>query len=119
MPPAQFWYGTPTLWTALRPDGTWRGLPYQDGVYTQKVFWWHKEYVGSQPRPLLTVTGKRIDGSAGPLLASTPSPGFNDDVGSFVLVLAAIPSAGCWEITGHEEGTSISFVVWVEPTAGT
>src|SRR5438094_6321688 len=36
-PPAdELRYGT----QALRPDGTWNGLPYQDGALTPQVFWW-------------------------------------------------------------------------------
>jgi len=110
-PPAdEFWYGTQALWTALRPDGTWNGLPYQDGAYTQKVFWWSRDYKWESP---LTVTGMRIDGSAPPLRSSPATNAFAEDIGSSILVGVEIPAAGCWEIAGHLKGATVSFVVRV------
>lgn len=112
----RFWYGTPALWTMIGPDGTWEGLPYQGGAYSQKLLWWRMGYVGQPPEPPLTVTGRRIDGSAAPLVASAASNGFEADLGSFMVVGIGIPAAGCWEITGHEAGTDLSFVIWVAAT---
>ncbi len=109
-PFGEFWYGTPALWTLLRPDGTWSGLPYHDGATGQKVFWWSRDYKWESP---LTVTGVRIDGSAPPLSASAATNAFADDIGSSILVGVDIPSAGCWKITGHLKGVDLSFVVWV------
>jgi len=106
----EFWYGTPVLWTSLLSDGTWRSLPYHDGAYTQKVFWWSEGYDWRSP---LTVTGRRIDGSAPPLAASTATNAFADDIGSSILVGVDIPGVGCWEITGHLKGVTLSFVAWV------
>jgi len=94
----------------LRPDGTWSGLPYHDGATGQKVFWWSQGYDWRNP---LTVTGRRIDGSAPPLVASTATNAFAEDIGSSILVGVEIPAAGCWEITGHLNGVTLSFVVWV------
>jgi hypothetical protein len=108
-----FWYGTPALWTALRRDGTWE-LPYNDGAYGQKVFWWRQGYDWrGEPQPPLTVTGRRIDGSAGPLVASSATNAFAKDIGSAMLVGVRIPAAGCWQVTGRIEGADLSFVVWV------
>ena len=106
----EFRYGTPALWTALRLDGTWNGLPYQDGAYTQKVFWWSRDYDWKSP---LSVTGTRIDGSAPPLRSSPATNAFAEDIGSSILVGVEIPAAGCWEITGHLRGATLSFVVLV------
>lgn len=109
-----FWYGTPALWTALRRDGTWKGLSYNDGAYGQKVFWWRQGYDWrSEPQPPLTVTGWRIDGSAGPLGASSATNAFASDIGSAMLVGVRIPAAGCWQVTGRIQGGELSFVVWV------
>jgi len=94
----------------LRPDGTWRGLPYHDGAYTQKVFWWSQGYDWRSP---LTVTGRRIDGSAPSLGASTATNASAEDIGSSILVGVEIPTAGCWEITGDLKGVTLRFVVWV------
>jgi hypothetical protein len=109
-PPGDVWYGTAALWTSIRWDGTWRDLPYTNGAYTQKVFWWSQGYDWMSP---LTVTGRRIDGSAPPLHASTATNAFAEDIGSSILVGVDIPVAGCWEITGHLKGVTLNFVVWV------
>ncbi len=111
-PFGEFWYGTPALWTLLRPDGTWSGLPSHDGATGQKVFWWSQDYDWRSP---LTVTGRRIDGSAPPLRASTATNAFAEDIGSSILVGVEIPTAGCWEIAGHLKGVTLSFVVRVAP----
>ncbi len=104
----EFWFGTPALWTSLRPDGTWSSLPYHDGAYTQKVFWWSQGYDWKSP---LTLTGRRIDGPAPPIRASTATNAFAEDIGSSILVGIEIPAAGCWQITGHLKGVTLSFVV--------
>jgi hypothetical protein len=106
----EFWYGTPALWTSLQLNGTWNGLPYQDREYTQKVFWWSQGYEWTSP---LTVTGKRVDGTAPPLRASPATNAFAGDIGTAILVGVDMPSAGCWEITGHLKGATVSFVVWI------
>ena len=105
----EFWYGTSTLWTSLRLDGAWRGLPYSEGAYTQKVFWWSRDYDWQS----LTVTGVRTDGVAPPLRASGATNAFAEDIGSSILVGVEIPAAGCWEISGHLKGVTLSFVVRV------
>jgi len=46
---SEFWYGTSALWSSLRPDGIWSALPYHDGAYTQKVFWWSQGYDWGSP----------------------------------------------------------------------
>ena len=86
------------------------GLPNHDGAYTQKVFWWSEGYDWRSP---LTVTGRLTDGTAPPLRASTATNAFGADIGSAILVGVDIPAAGCWEITGHLKGVTLSFVVWV------
>ena len=111
-PFGEFWYGTPALWTLLRPDGTWSDLPYHEGAYTQKGFWWSQGY---DWRSQLTLTGRRINGSAAPLRASPATNAFAEDIGSSILVGVEIPTAGCWEIAGHLKGVTLSFVVWVAP----
>jgi hypothetical protein len=106
----QFWYGTPALWTSLQRNGNWSALPYHDGAYTQKVFWWSQGYDWRSP---LTVTGRRTDGPAAPLRASTATNASADDIGASILVGVEFPEAGCWEITGHLRAATLTFVVWV------
>jgi len=109
-----FWYGTPALWTSLETSGTWIGLPYHDGLYGQKVFWWRQGYdPRAEPQPPLTVTGTRIDQPAGPLISERATNAFASDIGSAMLVGVDIPSGGCWRITGHLRSTELSFVVWI------
>ena len=118
-PPAryvgQFWYGTPELWTMLGADGIWSSLPHSDAGYTQKVFWWNQGYnVDAEPTPKLTVTGRRLDAAASPLVSSGATNA-SADFGEAMLVGVDIPTLGCWQITGHYRGNELSFVVWVAP----
>jgi hypothetical protein len=112
----EFWYGTEALWTLLRTDGTWRGLPHNPDGYTQKVFWWRKGYSWTaEPAPQLSVTGRRLDAPAPPLHVSKATNAFAQDIWSAMLVGVDFPTLGCWEITGRYEGHELSFVVWVAP----
>ena len=112
----EFWYGADSLWTMLRADGTWGKLPYANGLYTQKVFWWRQGYdYRTDPMPNLTVTGRRLDAPAPPMTASGATNGSRSDIGSFMIVGVDIPTHGCWEITGHSMGTELRFVVWLAP----
>ncbi len=112
----EFWSGTEMLWTMLRVDGTWQKLPYHDGAYTQKVFWWRQGYDDrTEPAPNLIVTGRRLDAPAPPMAASGATNGSRGDIGSFMVVGVDIPTPGCWEITGRRAGTELRFVVWVAP----
>lgn len=113
---SQFWYGANALWTAVGYDGTWRALPHNPTGYTQKVFWWREGYIPAEaPQPELTVTGKRLDGEAPPLIASRATNAYASDIGSAMLVGVDVPTLGCWEITGEYKGHTLSFVVWVAP----
>jgi hypothetical protein len=111
-----FWYGAETLWIMAEADGMWHALPYHDGTYAQKTFWWRQGYDWhTEPQPQLTVTGRRLDAPALPLETSRATNGFREDIGSFMLVGISLPTLGCWEITGHLAGEELSFVVWVAP----
>src|SRR5215212_693962 len=67
----EFWYGSSSLWTAVRENGIWEALPHNPKGYTQKVFWWRDGYVwNEEPQPELIVTGERLDAAAPPLIAS-------------------------------------------------
>ena len=51
----EFWYGSNSLWTAVRENGIWEALPLNPAGYTQKVFWWRDGYVGNkEQQPDLT-----------------------------------------------------------------
>jgi hypothetical protein len=99
----------------LGTDGTWSALPHDAAGYTQKVFWWRQGYnVVVEPTPSLTVTGRRLDAAAPPLVASGATNA-SADFGDAMLVGVDVPTLGCWKITGHYQGHDLSFVVWVAP----
>jgi hypothetical protein len=116
--PGAFWFGTQKLWTVLPTRGEWRGLKgYNptDLSYRQKLFWWRQgSYWLAEPRPKLTVTGRQLDASEPPLIASGPGNGYRDqNTKSFMVVAVDFPTLGCWEITGDYDGDKLSYVVWV------
>ena len=112
-----FWFGTDELWTNLPADGTWSGLPHyspDDPTFRQKLFFcrqgydWHTE-----PEPALTVTGKRLDAPAPPLLADKANNGCCINHQAFMVTGINFPTLGCWQITGHYHDRDLTFVVWV------
>jgi hypothetical protein len=125
LPPAPYpsdglvWIGSPKLWTDIPRNGTWRGLPHytpEDTRFRQKLFWWSQGYDWrSENPPELTITGKRLDGSAPPLSTDPhANAGWtNDRNHAFIVAGIFIPTLGCWKITGHYRGEELSYVVWV------
>ena len=112
----EFWYGSNSLWTAIRQNGIWEALPHNPAGYTQKVFWWREGYsISEEPEPALTVTAERLDGQAPPVRGSKATNASAGDIGSAMLVGVDLPTLGCWEITGEYGGSELSFVVWVAP----
>ena len=112
----EFWYGSSSLWTAVRQNGTWEALPHNPQGYTQKVFWWREGYIwNEEPEPELIVSGERLDAAAPPLLASEATNAYAADIGSAMLVGVDLPTLGCWKITGKYSDSELSFVVWVAP----
>jgi len=120
-PPSQgvFWFGTEKLWTMLPVEGTWRGLRHYSATtpgFRQKIFWWRKGYNWlSDPNPDLTVKGERLDGPAPHFLIPRATNGYEQDLKSFMLVGADIPTYGCWRITGRFKDDELSFVIRVVP----
>ena len=113
-----FWYGTEALWTMLPISGAWNGLPYSPEAkgYVQKVGWWRQGYNNrTEPKPKLIVTGRRLDGDAPALAVSDATNAYSPDIGSAMLVGIHIPTHGCWEITGHYGGHTLTLIVSVEP----
>jgi hypothetical protein len=112
-----FWFGADRLWTALPVDGTWKGLPHytpSDPTFRQKLFWWRRGYDRrAEPQPKLTVTGRRLDSSAAPLLADPAHKGWVQEDQPFMVVGINFPALGCWEIKGHYRDAELTFVVWV------
>jgi hypothetical protein len=114
--PGGFWFGTDKLWVALPASGTWALGHYRpaDSAFRQKLFWYRKGYNAlAEPRPKLTVTGKRIDATAPPLDVDSPNGAWTSANRFFMTVGLNIPTVGCWEITGKYRDDDLSFVVWV------
>jgi len=112
----EFWYGSDSIWTALRENGTWEALPHNPEGYTQKVFWWRDGYVWTEePEPNLIVTAERLDSSVPTVHASKATNAYASDIGSAMLVGVDLPTLGCWKITGKYGDAELSFVVWVAP----
>lgn len=107
-----FWYGTESLWTMLPVGGRWDQL-----ARGEKVWWWRLGYSGRQePQPELGITARRLDGKA-PVAESAPpaTNGYHADFHWAILTGFQVPTAGCWEITGHYQDQVLSFIVWVAP----
>jgi hypothetical protein len=91
------------------------GHEHQVQPLTQKLFWMSADYDWrKEPQPDITVTGRRLDGTAPPLLLLPTTNAIGEPLGAMVTGLY-VPTPGCWEITGEYEGEKLSFVVWVEP----
>ena len=112
----EFWYGSDSLWTAVRENGIWEALPHNPEGYTQKVFWWRDGYVWTEePEPALSITAERLDGPAPVLRGSGATNAYAADIGSAMLIGVDLPTLGCWKITGKYRDAELSFVVWVAP----
>jgi len=118
-----FWLGSEKLWTEGSKSGVWEWEPHKPGheheaqPLTVKISWGSVDYYWrKEPRPNLTITGRRLDGEAPPLLLMpmTNIAGPNARHG-FMLSGVYVPTPGCWEITGDYKGQKLSFVVWVQP----
>ncbi len=111
-----FWYGTNALWTAVPEDGVWSLLPHNPKGYTQKLPWWREGYSWTdEPKSELKVTGRRLDAPAPELFADDATNAYETNFLSTMLVGVDFPTLGCWEITGHYAGNTLSFVVWIAP----
>lgn len=79
--------------------------PLTTGERGNKVGWFRPEGVD------LTITGRRIDGDAQPMVADVPCcypTRFQSSGLSF-------PAEGCWEISAEAGGSELMFTVWVAP----
>jgi hypothetical protein len=103
-------HGNDALTTVLWPES---GVQFQpggpgcvepNGYLGMKFPWWRGV------RGALTVEGRRLDGEAGPLYAHVPS-GYGPTGFQATGLLFAGP--GCWEVTGHVGGESLTFVTLV------
>jgi hypothetical protein len=113
-----FWYGTDALWTALNANGKWESErnTSKDGVYSTKLVFWSRDFDWhTEPEPKLILTGKRLDGDSPSIAVAHANPVYVTGHKVAIMTLVTIPTTGCWEITAHYNGHTLSFVVSVEP----
>jgi hypothetical protein len=113
-----YWFGTDRLWTSLPVIGAWRLGHYEpdDPTFRQKLFFRRQGYDARiEPRPNLTVSGKRIDAPAGPLLTDGKGNGSSAKDDQFIVTCINFPTTGCWEVTGRYENDELTFVIWISP----
>jgi hypothetical protein len=118
------------LWTNVFEPPHWTWTPHQPGheqevqPLTAKLFGGPWAMIGARNRNPMTITGKRLDGSAPPLMVMTwqrpdgsAAQATNAIMGSSAAILTGVyvPTPGCWEITADYRGDKLSFVVWLEP----
>jgi hypothetical protein len=96
----------------LPQDGRWDQL-----ARGEKVWWWRVGYDGAEePEPDLWIVARRLDAVAPDARTDPPATnGYHRDFHWAMLAGLEVPTPGCWEVTGHYEGTTLSFVVWVAP----
>jgi len=112
-PSGAFWYGTERLWTLLPADGSWQALPRSASGLRQKVFWWRRGFDGRvEPRPNLSVKGRRLDGKESFMQPPPATNAFSADLGGWAMLTGIeAPTPGCWEISGSYRDTTLTFVV--------
>lgn len=118
--PHQDVYGNGQEWTRLPLDGVlmlsnW-GDHRPDAPLETKLWWWTAPGIGGPTG----FEGRRLDAPAPPLRAEI-DPTYT---GTFSPVGLIFPTEGCWEVTGHAKGASLTFVVLVlnipaQPVPGT
>ncbi len=115
-PGGDFWYGTNELWTDLRFDGTWHGLPKTDAGYVNKIALWSESYSQTMElQPEITLSARQLDGKAvvGPYIQGNNA--HHPDYGYFMMTGIELPTLGCWEITVEYKEAALSYVIWLRP----
>ena len=76
------------------------------------MFWWRDGYDWrTEQRPNLTITANRLDADAPLVEHAGATNAYHESFGSAMLSGIAIPTPGCWEITGTYEGTTTLGIV--------
>jgi hypothetical protein len=105
--PGTSFYGNGKLFTTLSTNGLTvvpADMVNADGSIHWKYPWWR--YVTGS----LTISGQRLDESAGPLTSDVPA-GYGDT--GFQASGVTFPSEGCWQVTAKLDHTSLTFVTFV------
>lgn len=114
-----FWYGTDALWTALNVDGKWKihnNVLEDKGAYRTKLVFWRRGFDWRRElEPKLIITARRLDGEAPSVAVAHANAVFVQGNTPAMMTGIDIPTAGCWELTGHYHGHTLTFTVSVEP----
>jgi hypothetical protein len=109
---SEWLYGNDKIWTYLWPEGTVTfrkngpGFILRDGSLQMKFLW-----LLAVDGPL-SVSGRRVDGTAAPLRTD-----FSPVVGQgFQPSYLIFPTEGCWEVTARANGSEMTFVTKVVKT---
>ena len=116
--PDGFWYGTDALWTQLGASGVWHLANNSDtnNGYVTKMMFWRKGFDSrKEPHPDLIVTAHRADGDSPSVAVAQANAVFVTGDKPAMMTAFRIPTAGCWEITAHYGGRTLTFVTLVEP----
>ncbi len=97
-------HGNGAIWVGLYTANVVVDEPEPDASVDAKLGWWR----GVPGR--LTITGRRLDGTAAPLTASVPD-GYGES--GFQATALSFPTPGCWEITGRAGEATLTFVTLV------
>ena len=115
------WYGTRELWTLLDANGqVWGNLPVgEDGSTGDKTLWFSERFSTASGEDFsgdadITITARRLDGSAATVVEEGGVPSFNRDIKNFILVGLGVPEPGCWEVTARYKGAELTYVLRVE-----
>jgi hypothetical protein len=97
-------HGNGAIWVGLYAANVVVDEPNPDASIGAKLGWWR----GAPGQ--LTITGRRLDGTAPPLTASVPD-GYGES--GFQATGVSFPVVGCWEVTGRVGQASLTFVTLV------
>jgi hypothetical protein len=117
-PASAFWFGTESLWTSLPSDGVWGGgFHHNNDKEYLKLFFWAKGYdAQKESKPKLIITGRRLDGDSPSVAVANANNAFLGSKMPPAMVTGfEIPTAGCWELTAHYGGHTLTFIVSVKP----
>lgn len=96
----------------LNRDGeVWHHLGQATGVFSQKTFWWSKDFADLA----VTVTLTRLDGGGSYSFGDGTNATSPDLGGTATLVGVDFPGpVGCWQVTAHYRGAALAYVVWIK-----
>ena len=97
-------HGNGSLWVGVPPSNIVVDQPGATGAVSAKFGWW-RAVTGA-----LTITGRRLDGSAPQLTATVPE-GYGDT--GFQSTSITFPAEGCWDVTGRVGNATLTFVTLV------